>query len=1151
MKNSKNALDDTQYELKQRDRRILFAPTLTAATGFLHECPGFGPAFLQQHDGSFVRNPEVNIYFVVDWCLGSVYPACIWAYFWRPVLTQRQPGCSMGGAGTFMLRWEATGAQWKPVSTLLRGKLRISVCISLKAANAERLRLVALHRAAGDTDDSGHGEGVVDSSSPSATGGSAMATRGPVGTTRYSAPATQGPWVWKPAAAAVPGAAAVTAAGEAAAPPWVEALKSRYLVEMNRMRMEISYLERECPWPKPGGGERRWQVELQEERETLAGARWENKYLLLVPEAATATGAEEEASAPGATGGKKPARFVLRRDGDSMGEDGDLDWANLDWGELLIKIGRFEIWASAKKEKQKRPRVAKEDRQNNRLWADGAREKILKPHIPGYTEAMDQGWAAERRYWKKVCNEYHARVSWRLADHEEPDDIGSWGPGDALPVETLSTEEEAQKRGRVKILNLRIRRWFKYRIKRIRKTGSGTDPTKDPFALLLAQLCGLTSPGKARQAFQQYMHEMYDTEIAPAVTQKWADGESARAAAGQAKKPLKAGFALRSHARCLQALSKTDQEAFGARAKQEAKERREAYELALKNGPSQKPEDRQRRPQCPSTAANCGLSKSSVSNGVNRTAAADHWAQWDKTRFASNVSGYMIEYLRTAYSQEDCANAALGGQTSVRPGAANGVAVDDDSDRDSVFPSDDETDDQEDDQDEEEEEEESRDAEDWGSRWRGVVKERGVVKARGGRRRAGAMAAPRSRREQEEQGEQGEQGEQEEQEEQMEQEEEEEQEEPTMEQVIAAAEKKVLAAERKEAMAELAAKKAELAHEKARERAGDDEEDEGTHPSGGDGARHSARIRPSLQRLAGCAHREKPSTARQSERGRRHGGAAGSADCKKVGQEGTRKGSQTHRRPIRQRRGDRDASNPADTAPTTTTPDNEAPRPDAGRRASPAEVATLESRVYGAYTYDDIRQRAHSRADAYHCDTRPPTTAPRHHPVVNSESPNQIPEGRSSLRAPQEGQLLPIGQDPAVERARQAGEALGLRICWRARRRHPRGSGDARGDIRGKAWVPTIRGHRGVDSDGAGLAIRASGRPKQVGAWITNARGKRGTTPAVPDPATYAVEWQGWWDSLQPEWRRKEGDGRWSVTEGYGEGGREWGLLYHWALTEY
>ncbi|KAJ7333345.1 hypothetical protein DFH08DRAFT_655439, partial [Mycena albidolilacea] len=79
--------------------------------------------------------------------------------------------------------------------------------------------------------------------------------------------------------------------------------------------------------------------------------------------------------------------------------------------------------------------------------------------------------------------------------------------------------------------------------------------------------------------------------------------------------------------------------------------------------------------------------------------------------------------------------------------------------------------------------------------------------------------------------------------------------------------------------------------------------------------------------------------------------------------------------------------------------------------------------------------------------------------------------------------------------------------------------------------------------------LSSKGCPKQVGAWITNARGKRGTTPAVPDPAMYAVEWQGWWDSLQPEWRRKEGDGRWSVTEGYGEGGREWGLLYHWGIN--
>ncbi|KAK6969476.1 hypothetical protein R3P38DRAFT_3243181 [Favolaschia claudopus] len=40
-----------------------------------------------------------------------------------------------------------------------------------------------------------------------------------------------------------------------------------------------------------------------------------------------------------------------------------------------------------------------------------------------------------------------------------------------------------------------------------------------------------------------------------------------------------------------------------------------------------------------------------------------------------------------------------------------------------------------------------------------------------------------------------------------------------------------------------------------------------------------------------------------------------------------------------------------------------------------------------------------------------------------------------------------------------------------------------------------------------------------------------------------------WWDSLQPAWREKDGDGRWSVVKGYGAGGREWGPLYHWGVN--
>ncbi|KAJ7477129.1 hypothetical protein B0H11DRAFT_1701666 [Mycena galericulata] len=80
--------------------------------------------------------------------------------------------------------------------------------------------------------------------------------------------------------------------------------------------------------------------------------------------------------------------------------------------------------------------------------------------------------------------------------------------------------------------------------------------------------------------------------------------------------------------------------------------------------------------------------------------------------------------------------------------------------------------------------------------------------------------------------------------------------------------------------------------------------------------------------------------------------------------------------------------------------------------------------------------------------------------------------------------------------------------------------------------------------------LPSRGRPKQVGTWISAARGTRGgSNPQVPDPAAYAVEWQGWWDSLQPEWRKKDGNGDWSTVDGYGKGGKEWGDLTQWGVN--
>ncbi|KAJ7907524.1 hypothetical protein B0H13DRAFT_1618324 [Mycena leptocephala] len=80
--------------------------------------------------------------------------------------------------------------------------------------------------------------------------------------------------------------------------------------------------------------------------------------------------------------------------------------------------------------------------------------------------------------------------------------------------------------------------------------------------------------------------------------------------------------------------------------------------------------------------------------------------------------------------------------------------------------------------------------------------------------------------------------------------------------------------------------------------------------------------------------------------------------------------------------------------------------------------------------------------------------------------------------------------------------------------------------------------------------LSPKGRPQQVGNWVSFLRGKRkGADVAVTDPAAYAVGWQVWWDSLQPEWRKKGKEGEWIMEGEYGGGGREWGPLYRWGIN--
>ncbi|KAJ7703324.1 hypothetical protein B0H17DRAFT_1194511 [Mycena rosella] len=274
---------------------------------------------------------------------------------------------------------------------------------------------------------------------------------------------------------------------------------------------------------------------------------------------------------------------------------------------------------------QKRPRkhISKSERKNLRLWAEGARESVLIPHLDGYSAALDGGRLTERKYWKHVCKEFHMRVDWKTLDHEEPV-LAEWDPAAPVVTEKLPDDQAVLKAEHVSELNRRIRQWFLYRIRRVRKrrTSTGLDPTKDPYAILLAKLSGITAPPKARQLYQQFMRESYTEKIAPVVAEK-----------------------------------------------------RDAYIKALKDGPSQTPEACQRcikgvgdfmGPILQGVFSYTGLHSTLILGGPmplygrqlrtthvlfgqNKTAKADHWPQWDKPRFAANVQNFKGEYLKTAF----------------------------------------------------------------------------------------------------------------------------------------------------------------------------------------------------------------------------------------------------------------------------------------------------------------------------------------------------------------------------------------------------------------------------------------------------------------------------------------------------------------------
>ncbi|KAJ7173540.1 hypothetical protein C8R46DRAFT_1215472 [Mycena filopes] len=354
--------------------------------------------------------------------------------------------------------------------------------------------------------------------------------------------------------------------------------------------------------------------------------------------------------------------------------------------------------------KKTRKKISKQYRRNLRLWAEGVREEVLKPHLESYADALDRNWRAERDALQAICNEFYERIGWRLADHEEPElPLPPYDPKKVPEKETLDDDEEDKKRARLALLKQRIRRWLKYRVRRLRKQlHSRLDVDNDPWAVLVGKLAGIKSPPKARQGYQQYMHEEYAGTIAPVVAERWA-ANAVDANSVQTKKTPDASFRALVAREMFKALPDAEQAAYGTRAKAEAKARREEYKAIMEKDPSRTPEARQKcinnlgsflSPILLGIQEYTGLQSTVILGGPlprygelraiyvaigrNRAVNPQHFPAWGGARFEAGVLGLMKEYLDTAFTAQDVEESRL--PEPVLAGAKYTIDPHDDSD---------------------------------------------------------------------------------------------------------------------------------------------------------------------------------------------------------------------------------------------------------------------------------------------------------------------------------------------------------------------------------------------------------------------------------------------------------------------------------------
>ncbi|KAJ7051045.1 hypothetical protein C8F01DRAFT_1342962 [Mycena amicta] len=340
------------------------------------------------------------------------------------------------------------------------------------------------------------------------------------------------------------------------------------------------------------------------------------------------------------------------------------------------------------KRKRVTKRVDPADKQNEKGWANGViKEQILQKHLVAYAEARQKGMKAERNLLQTIYNEFFFCVPWNLEKGRQPPlPLPQWTPQHVPDDSGLSDEDAAGKMSFIKKMKPKIRRWFVYRVDTVQ--GSTTNADDDVWNVLLAMATNIHPPNKARQGYQQWMHERYAEDIAEAVKGRWLakhDGEAPTTAPSP-------GFQATVARALFKELPVDVQEDYKARAKKEAAEKRAEYKTMLKNWPGKTPHDRQHainnlgrflRRIMKGIADATGLhvlfmaggpipqyggACERVAYGTNHAAVPVSFPNWDKDRFGG-VVGLMKEYLKTAFSTEQCAAAALPREEQMTPPA--------------------------------------------------------------------------------------------------------------------------------------------------------------------------------------------------------------------------------------------------------------------------------------------------------------------------------------------------------------------------------------------------------------------------------------------------------------------------------------------------